>query len=229
METIFTNIKERILYITDFKGISKEKFFDDLGVTYGNFKGKAKEKALSSDVLAKIVTNNPDINPEWLLTGHGDMLKQKEPSRVYLHDNIEDTTYSNDNIIPLVPIGAMAGNGLGEMQIAKRDIIDGYVIPEFTQRGVEFIIRVSGSSMYPKYSSGDLLGCKTVTDLSFFQWGKIYVLDTDQGPMVKRLFPAANSEDFLECRSDNKEYPPFPISKSSIYKVAIVIGVLRME
>jgi phage repressor protein C with HTH and peptisase S24 domain len=229
METIFTNIKERILYITDFKGISKEKFFDDLGVTYGNFKGKAKEKALSSDVLAKIVTSNPDINPEWLLTGNGNMLKEKEPTRVYLHDNVDDQDDTYNNIIPLIPIGAMAGSGTGEIQIAKKDIINGYVIPEFTQRGVEYIIRVSGSSMYPKYSSGDLLGCKTVTDLSFFQWGKIYVLDTDQGPMVKRLFPVPNNDDLLECRSDNKEYPPFPISKSSIYKVAIVIGVLRME
>lgn len=63
METNFTNIKERILYLTDIKGIAKEKFFEDLGVTYGNFKGKAKEKALSSEVLAKIVSKYPDINP----------------------------------------------------------------------------------------------------------------------------------------------------------------------
>src|SRR5690606_21151643 len=98
----------------------------------------------------------------------------------------------------------------------------------FTQKGVEYIIRVSGSSMYPKYSSGDLLGCKTVKDTSFFQWGKIYVLDTDQGSMVKRLFPA-DKEECLECRSDNKDYPPFTIYKSSIYNIAIVVGVLRLE
>lgn len=78
METNFTSIKERILYITNFKQIGKEKFFNDLGVTYGNFKGKAKEKALSSDVLAKIVSIYPDINPEWLLTGKGNMLKSME-------------------------------------------------------------------------------------------------------------------------------------------------------
>lgn len=224
--TNFSTQKERILQFIEYKGISKNKFYIESGISNGVLD---KKSGLSMDTVEKFYSTFPEINPEWLLTGNGSMLKEKEPTRVYLHDNIEDEDKPIDNIIPLIPIGAMAGIGTGEMQIAKRDIIDGYVIPEFTQRGVEYIIRVSGSSMYPKYSSGDLLGCKTVTDLSFFQWGKIYVLDTDQGPMVKRLFPVPNNDDLLECRSDNKDYPPFPISKSSIYKVAIVIGVLRME
>lgn len=224
--TNFSTQKERILQFIDYKGISKNKFYIESGISNGVLD---KKSGLSMETVEKFYSTFPEINPEWLLTGNGSMLKEKEPTRVYLHDNIDEEDNAVDNIIPLIPIGAMAGSGTGEIKIAKRDIIDGYVIPEFTQRGVEYIIRVSGSSMYPKYSSGDLLGCKTVTDLSFFQWGKIYVLDTDQGPMVKRLFPVPNNDDLLECRSDNKEYPPFPISKSSIYKVAIVIGVLRME
>ncbi len=161
------------------------------------------------------------FNPEWLLTGKESMLKNSTAKNI-----LEEPS---DEYIPLIPIEAMAGKGNGSFQISKSDIIDGYLIPEFTQKGVEYIIRVSGSSMYPKYSSGDLLGCKTVNDQSFIQWGKVYVLDTDQGPMVKRLFPVKDNPDFLECRSDNKDYPPFPISKTSIYKIAIVIGVLRME
>ncbi len=76
METFFANTKERILHYTDIKGFTKENFFKELGVTYGNFKGKAKEKALSVDVLAKIVSKYPELNPEWLLTGKGEMLKK---------------------------------------------------------------------------------------------------------------------------------------------------------
>lgn len=69
-----TKVKERVLQITDLKGITKEKFFNDLGISYGNFKGKAKEKALSSDVLATIITNHPEISSYWLLTGKGEAL-----------------------------------------------------------------------------------------------------------------------------------------------------------
>ncbi|WP_051269750.1 S24 family peptidase [Flavobacterium suncheonense] len=181
--------------------------------------------------IQNLISRFEFINPEWLLTGTGEMIKSDSKIEDEILKNEPEKSFIQESktIIPLIPIEAMAGIGNGSVQILEKDIIDGYVIPEFTQRGVEYIIRVSGSSMYPKYSSGDLLGCRTVTDTSFFQWGKIYVLDTDQGPMVKRLFPIADNVDYLECRSDNKEYPPFPISKSSIYKIAIVVGVLRLE
>jgi hypothetical protein len=82
MATIFSNIKERVLYISENKGITREKFFEDLGITYGNFKGKAKEKALSSDVLAKIIAKYSDVSPEWLLTGRGEMLKEEEEKNI---------------------------------------------------------------------------------------------------------------------------------------------------
>lgn len=220
MDKKISYIKERILLIADIKGISKDSFIENLGMTYGNFKGKQKLSAVNSDFLDRIISNYPDINSKWLLTGEGEM---------FLDKKIELVTEPSEDYIPLIPIEAMAGKGNGSFQIKKSDIIDGYLIPEFSEKGVEYIIRVSGSSMYPKYSSGDLLGCKTVKDLSFFQWGKVYVLDTDQGPMVKRLYPVPDRPECLECRSDNKEYPPFQISKDSIYKIAIVVGVLRLE
>jgi phage repressor protein C with HTH and peptisase S24 domain len=83
------------------------------------------------------------------------------------------------------------------------EIEDNYVVPEFLGKGVKFLIRVSGSSMQPKYSNGDILACRPITDLTFFQWGKVYVLDTDQGSVVKRLFPCAEDADVIECHSDN--------------------------
>lgn len=88
MERNLTNIKERILYYTDFKGISKEFFFKDLSVSYGTFKGKAKNQALSSDVLERITTKYPDISTYWLLTGKGDMIFTSAPKPAII-DNLE--------------------------------------------------------------------------------------------------------------------------------------------
>lgn len=213
-------LKERILQFIEYKNISKNKFYIETGISNGTLD---KKSGLSMESVEKFYSTYSEVNPEWILTGKGSMLKS-------------DLLKKNDSVnepraeyIPLIPIEAIAGKANnGGIQILQKDIIDGYVIPEFTQRGVEYIIRVSGSSMYPKYSSGDLLGCKTVNDTTFFQWGKIYVLDTDQGPMVKRLFPTEKAN-VLECRSDNKDYPPFPINRDSVYKIAIVVGVLRLE
>ncbi|MGL4346992.1 MAG: hypothetical protein ACRCR9_02770 [Chitinophagaceae bacterium] len=78
MANIFSNIKERCLEIAVNKGISKELFFKNIGMTYGNFKGKAKETPLNSDTIANILTNFPDISPEWLLTGKGSMLRDAQ-------------------------------------------------------------------------------------------------------------------------------------------------------
>lgn len=69
------NIKERILHLIDSKGYTKELFFKNLGVSYGNFKGENKKRPLNSNTLADILSIIPDVNAEWLLTGNGEMLK----------------------------------------------------------------------------------------------------------------------------------------------------------
>lgn len=132
--------------------------------------------------------------------------------------------------IPLIPIEAVAGFALkGDASVMDYEITEHYLVPEFSVRGVKYLIRVSGSSMYPKYSNGDILACRPITDLSFFQWGKVYVLDTDQGALVKRLFEGRD-DSCIECRSDNKEhYPPFQINRTSIRTVSIVVGVIRLD
>lgn len=135
----------------------------------------------------------------------------------------------NQDGIPLIPIEAIAGYGKGDVTVLDSEIRERYHVPEFSVRGVKYLIRVSGSSMYPKYSNGDVLACKPITDVSFFQWGKVYVLDTDQGALVKRLYEGKN-DDCIECRSDNKEhYPAFQILKTSIRSISIVVGVIRIE
>lgn len=138
---------------------------------------------------------------------------------------------NKQNGIPLIPVEAMAGYANGDVQVMDYELDDDlYIIPDFEDKGVKFLVRVSGSSMYPKYSNGDLLACRPIHDTSFFQWGKVYVLDTDQGPLVKRLFECKSDESCMECHSENKEhYPVFLIPKSSIRKVSIVVGVIRFE
>lgn len=71
-----SNIKERVLLIAELKGISKTDFFKDLGLSYANFKGIQKATALNSDAVVTILSRYPDIDPEWLVTGNGEMLRK---------------------------------------------------------------------------------------------------------------------------------------------------------
>ena len=131
--------------------------------------------------------------------------------------------------IPLIPVDAVAGfNGIDSPTIQIHDC-QRYLVPEFQQLNAEFMIRVSGSSMYPKYSSGDILACRKLTSYHFIQWGKIYVIDSEQGAMVKRLFPCDEDTDYVICKSDNPNYPPFELPKTEIRSLSIVLGAIRFE
>jgi hypothetical protein len=71
MDKKISNIKDRVLYICELQEVNKEKFFEELGVSYANFKGIQKKSALNSDTIAKILTKYPEIDPEWLILGTG--------------------------------------------------------------------------------------------------------------------------------------------------------------
>lgn len=223
MSNIFPNVKERVLHLIVHKGYKREEFFKKIGMTYGNFTGKAKETPLNSTAIGNILLEIPDTNIEWLITGQGEMLKNEE-KQSFFSETQENTG------IPLISLDAISSYGNDDSAKIEYNVSDGYKIPELEGKGVKYIIRVSGSSMYPIYSNGDLLACRPLSGFSFFQWGKAYVLDTEQGTIVKRLFPCEDDSELLECHSDNKEnYPPFRISKSSIKNSAIVVGVIRLE
>ena len=173
----------------------------------------------STENLSRIANSIELLNPGWLLTGEGEMLRTAT----------DDSAANKQKALPLIPFEALAGYLSTDNEGVMVEDCEQYVIPEFDRRGAEFIIRVSGSSMYPKYSNGDLLGCKKIDNILFFQWGKIYVLDTSQGALVKRVYEHEN-DDFVMLVSDNKDvYPPFPIPKSDIRSLSIVVGGVRLE
>ncbi|TDS50720.1 S24 family peptidase [Myroides indicus] len=219
MKSIVTKLKQYL----EHKEIAISYAEKEIGVSNGTLSKPFKNNTtIKTDTLEKFLNKYSDINPEWLLTGKGEMLKDN-------YQNTASNTADSSTVpIPLISAGGITHKGSNTVKVVQKNIINGYSIPEFTQRGVEYIIRMSGLSMYPKYNNGDLLGCKSIEDKSFFQWGKIYALDTDQGLMIKRLYPS-DKEDHLECHSDNKDYPPFTIHKSSIITMAIVVGVIQLE
>ncbi|MGB4775429.1 MAG: S24 family peptidase [Daejeonella sp.] len=225
---INTEISERILQVIDFHGDNKNIFAQKLGYNrsqtiYDIVNGKS---APSYDFFNRFTNSeySETTNLEWLISGNGEMEKTQ------IVNNGSELEKYKKGALPLIPASAMAGFANGDIQIMAKDVLDTYIIPLFANRGAKFLILVSGSSMVPKYRNGDLLACRPVTDTSFFQWGKVYVLDTDQGPIIKRLFECKTDKDCVECRSENgDQYPPFKLPISSIRAVATVVGIAGLE
>lgn len=128
--------------------------------------------------------------------------------------------------IPLIPIDAFAGCFHGETEVMEYDC-ETYSVPGMGK--ADFLIRISGYSMYPTYNSGDIVACKRVNiQDAFFQWGRVYVLDTDQGPIMKRIKPGHEAE-HITIVSDNPDYEPFQLHLSQIYRIALVLGCIKLE
>lgn len=197
------------------------RFEKSLGLSNGYI--NSMKIGIGYDKLEQISNMYPDLNMAWLLTGEGPMLKA-DKSKESLP--VASPTENPEEGIPLIPVSAMAGALSGEQTVLEYEC-ERYVVPVF--RGADFLIPVKGSSMYPKYSSGDIVACKRVNMSGlFFQWGKVYVIDTDQGGLIKRI-KRGSDPDHILIVSDNESYEPFELPLSSVHSVAIVLGVIRLE
>ena len=192
-------ILERIKQYIDYKSISVAAFEKSIGMSNASF-GKCLKKggAIGTDKLENILSVYPDISPNWLLTGNGTMLR----------NSTELTPTKDGTGIPLIPVEAMAGCFTGSQTVLLQEC-DHYVVPAF--KNADFLIYVRGDSMQPRYYSGDMVACKMLspTDL-FFQWGKVYVLDTDQGALIKKVEQGTDDET-ITLVSENENYKPFQI------------------
>jgi len=87
----FTSISDRIRQIIDYKGVSVNKFSDLIGASNSYFNKVLKNNtSVGSDRIEKILREIPEINPEWLLTGRGNMLKEVVDSKG-INSNIKDS------------------------------------------------------------------------------------------------------------------------------------------
>jgi phage repressor protein C with HTH and peptisase S24 domain len=237
-----SNSTERLIKYIEYQGDTKYKFYKKTGLSNGFLD---KNRSIGSDKCEIISVCYPDLSLEWLITGNGSMIKPNMQDLLYNESIINSIRFSEEtknkeNLIhssnepakeyegiPLIPIDAMAGWGSGDVQVMDYESKK-YVIPEFTELNVDFMLRIKGSSMYPKYNSGDLVACKKlVLNDIFFQWNKVYVLDTDQGALIKRI--KKGSDEHLLIVSDNKSYEPYELHLSKIHAIAIVLGVIRLE
>lgn len=131
--------------------------------------------------------------------------------------------------IPFFDGFAVGGKGGFTFALTQQDVKNYYVVPKFKDKHIDFMIEVTGSSMYPKYNSGDVVACTIINENTFIQWNKVHVIATkEQGLLIKRLHKC-DDDSKLTLISDNNDYPPFDIPKDEICGIAIVTGVIRLE
>lgn len=207
------DVRQKLKQYLESKGITQAEVASTLDVSKQYVNGLCNGRNVIGKTLAEKLEKYYGLSSSWLLTGKGSMLAGEEESGVMT--------------LPLVPIDAMAG-ALSGADVSLMDYeCERFVVPIF--RGAEFLIRVQGDSMMPRYLPGDIVACKRVPlDKLWFQWGKTYIVDTRQGALIKRLEPSS-AEGCVSIHSENEAYKPFDLPTDEINGVALVVGLIRVE
>lgn len=71
------NINERLSQLVELKGYTARSFSSQLGVSSQRFSNYLKDRDPDYDTLNRIVETFVDVDPGWLLTGEGEMIKDK--------------------------------------------------------------------------------------------------------------------------------------------------------
>lgn len=174
--------------------------------------------------------SNRDLEPhqlEILIEHFGDSLNS------FISENTEDiypyiNKVAEEPTIPLVPLSAMAGKltGFSLDGITETDC-EKIISPI---KGVDFAVPVSGESMSPIYPNGSRVLVQEIDPNSFIEWGKVYVLNTCNGIIIKQL-RKSEKEGYVSCYSynDNNIYAPFDIATSDVYGWYKVLMCLSLQ
>lgn len=213
-------MKQRLITLLKAKHMTQTEFARHLGVT-PTYIG-AMRKGMPKERLKVVFDLFPDVNRDWLLYGEGEM---------FAADNENTPDLSKGYVVPMLPVEAFAGNlQLWSQGVQLKDC-EKVVSPV---PGVDFGIRVSGNSMEPEFQNGSVLFIKRINEKAFIPWGNPMVIDTENGVVVKVVYPVTEDGtrfkqdcSFIEARSYNPAYPPFLIPTESIYGLYRIITGIR--
>lgn len=212
------NYRIRKIIEDNFNG-SMTEFCNKLNLSQAVVKTTLEHSKPSYGMLMSIIGDQDiRVNMKWLLIGEG------EPYKIGDKEEEEKqgfTTY-------LLPMSAMGGSltGFADQGVALQNC-EAIVSPI---ENVDFAITVYGESMAPEYPSGSRILIKKVNPDIFIDWGKVYVLDTPNGVVVKEVHESIK-EGCISCHSINSDpkFRPFDVLANEIFGMYRVLMCLSAK
>lgn len=213
-------VKDRVIDFINFKKMPIKQFEEKCNLSNGYI--SSMRKGFGTGKLENVLNVFPELNRNWLLYGEGEMISPQ----VNTHKYYGGENYESVNYVPLLPISAQGGT-LNDFIVSMKDSECERVVSPI--RGADFAMTVAGDSMSPEYPSGSQILIKKINEKAFIDWGKVYVLDTCNGSVIKRIFPSDNDESKVKCVSINPAYPPFEVYLGDVYGIYRVLLCMSVK
>ena len=82
--------------------------------------------------------------------------------------------------------------------------------------------------MEPKFPDGTTILIKKINEKAFIPWGNPLVIDSENGVVVKNVYPVKNDNSVIEARSLNPAYPPYEIPRDCVYGLYRILGSIQL-
>ncbi|MCR5714414.1 MAG: S24 family peptidase [Bacteroidales bacterium] len=196
---------------------NKTKFANILGITPQGLNSWLSRGTYDIEL---IYSKCERISADWLLTGRGNMLRSEAPV-----DKPEAVmSYDQQRGVPYYAVDFLGGFDFVYNQ--QQSVPNAHIIfPQFNR--AECWVDISGNSMEPLISNGDLIALRKVEDWqSNILYGEVYAIVTDQYRTVKRI-RRSQLPDHIRLVPENPEYDAQDIASASVLAVFAVLGCAK--
>ncbi|RRD75215.1 helix-turn-helix transcriptional regulator [Tannerella forsythia] len=228
-------ILDRISQIAERKRITIGALERSIGASKGVLsRAILKKTDIQSKWIEKLVENYPDVSPEWLLTGQGEMFKNQykitsiekpivnESSPITLYGRPTDRRYELQTI-PLYETEISAGLTSLFSDQTNQVPIGNIIIPNAPK--CDGAIPVRGDSMYPILKAGDIVCYKSI-NIENALWGEIHGIyinaDGDEMFATKYLQKSEKGDRYVTLVSYNQHHQPQDVLIENIKSIAII-------
>ena len=215
MENVHVKIAREIKdYLVD-KGLTMTEVAARLGCSQQAVSNQLSGRKIGENVARKWAEEF-GFNLVYLMTGEGSLVSLGEDKLA---------TVVAPNTVPLLPIFAQAGSLTGWSEGIEEVKCERVISPV---NDVDMAVHIYGESMYPDIPNGSVCYVKRVK--SVIEWGRAFILDTVDGPLLKYLTPGSD-DDHLRCVSANHDprYAPFEVAKEDVLGIYRVVMCMSMK
>ncbi|KZE82866.1 hypothetical protein AV926_04780 [Myroides marinus] len=228
------SVKERLKEFATHLDLTISAFEKEINASNGYINNISK--SISLEKISTIKQKYPQLNIEWLLTGEGEMIKNKEPK----HEAIP-VTAGHVKFIPLVSQYAQAGYLSGFDNPVYMDTLPTIpiIIPQENEAKGEYVcFEVAGDSMISEEDPAeslfehDLLICRNVNQvywlskLHYNKWDFVIVHKTE-GVIVKRIINHDVEKGEITIHSLNPLYQDKVLHLKDISQIMNVVMINR--
>ena len=195
-------------------GLTQQAVAEMIGVSRANLNGMLGKDDIRTGLLESISKATGIPMSAFFQGPHGAI----DFTQKVVEENDPDT-------VPLLPIFAQAGSLTGWSEGIEEAKCERVISPV---KDIDMAVHIYGESMYPDIPNGSVCFVRRVTG-RIIDWGRAYILDTVDGPVLKYLTPGSDDE-HIRCVSANHDpkFAPFEVLKADINGMFRVVMCMKM-